>query len=157
DFVISSGNGRSTRPGDSGMVWHLDVTEHSPDQPPKPFADHDLRPLAVEWGGQVFDDGRRRTTFAVATSLSNVCKLLNVELVTELSRGVSGYWWRTGHYSIAALAIQLVSDARLKSFLSKNAEIISFDLGTIAQKTFDKMVGTMSRADEFVPLADVPD
>jgi hypothetical protein len=157
DFLISPGEGPATRHGDSGMVWHLDVTEHAVGSAPKPFSDHDLRPLAVEWGGQVFDDGGQRSTFAVATSLSNVCKLLDVELVTDLSRGVSGYWGRTGHYSIAALAIQLVGDARLKSFLRRNAEIISFDLEKIAEKTFDKSVGQMSGADEFVPLADVPD
>jgi hypothetical protein len=114
-----------------------------------------VRPLGVEWGGQVFDDGGRRSAFAVATSLSNVCKLLDVELVTDLSRGVSGYWGRTGHYSIAAFATGLVGDARLKTFLKNNTELLSFDLTAIAEKDFDKMVGQLG--DEFVPLADVPD
>ena len=156
DFLIAP-DGLATRPGDSGMVWHLDVTPRRPGDAPVPLATHDLRPLAVEWGGQTFDEGGRRSTFAVATGLSNVCKLLDVELVTDLSRGVSGYWGRTGHYSIAALAIGLVGDARLKAFLEKNAEIISFDLTAIAEKDFDKTVGQMSGANHFVPLADVPD
>jgi hypothetical protein len=157
DFLIASGEGPATRHGDSGMVWHLDVTEHTDKEAPKPFVEHTLRPLAVEWGGQVFHEDGTRSTFAVATSLSTVCRLLDVELVTDKSRGVSGYWGRTGHYSIAALAIDLVGDPRLKSFLKKNADIISFDVSKIAEKSFDKLVGQASGADEFVPLADVPD
>ena len=157
DFLISPGEENQTRPGDSGMVWHLDVTEDDPDAHAAPLLERDLRPLAIEWGGQIFDEAGRRSTFAVATSLSNVCKLLDVELVTDLSRGVSGYWGRTGHYSIAAFAISAVSDSRLKGFLDKNAALLSFELSEIAQKGFDKSVGKLSAANEFVPLADVPD
>jgi hypothetical protein len=157
DFLISPGEDNQTRPGDSGMVWHLDVTEDKPDQPAAPLVERDLRPLALEWGGQIFDEAGRRSTFAVATSLSNVCKLLDVELVTDLSRGVAGYWGRTGHYSIAAFAISAIGDGRLKGFLNKNAELLSFELSDIAQRDFDKSVGKLSAANEFVPLADVPD
>jgi hypothetical protein len=157
DFLISPTHDVSTRRGDSGMVWHLDVTEDPKDGEPKPLSERDLRPLAVEWGGQVFEDGGSRNTFAVATSLSNVCKLLDVELVTDLSRGVSDYWGRTGHYSIAAFATRLVGDGHLKTLLAKNLETLSFDLATIAKKGFDKMVGQLSGANKFVPLADVPD
>jgi hypothetical protein len=78
-----------------------------------------------------------------------------VELVTDQSRGVSGYWGRTGHYSIAAFAISLVGNARLREFLEKNITILSFDLETIAEKGFDKSIGQLG--DNFVPLADVPD
>ena len=155
DFLISPGDGVGTKPGDSGMVWHLDVTEYPQDGAKKPLAMRDLRPLAVEWGGQVFDESGQRTAFAIATSLSNVCKLLDVELVTDLARGVSGYWGRTGHYSIAAFAARTVGNTRLKQFLIDNAEIISFDLDAIQKKDFDKSVGKLG--DDFVPLADVPD
>ena len=157
DLLIGPGGGPSTQHGDSGMIWHLDVTVDPQKGPPTPILERDLRPLAIEWGGQVFDEEGRRSTFAVATSLSNVCKLLDVELVTDQARGVSGYWGRTGHYSIAAFAIRLVKDGRLRSLLEKNLEILSFDLATIAKKDFDKSVGKKSAADEFVPLADVPD
>ena len=155
DFLISPVEGSSTRHGDSGMVWHLDVTADPEGRDPKPLPMRDLRPLAVQWGGQIFDEGGVRSTFAVATSLSNVCKLLDVELVTDQSRGVSGYWGRTGHYSIAAFAISLVDDQRLRNFLQTNLAILSFDLDTIAEKGFDKTVGKLG--DNFVPLADVPD
>lgn len=159
DFLIApEENAPSTRKGDSGMIWNLDLTQDPPPpQAPKPVAERDLRPLALEWGGQVFDEAGRRSAFAVATSLSNVCKLLDVELVTDQARGVSGYWGRTGHYSIAAFATELVADQTLKAFLQKNLGLLSFDLQTIQQKDFDKSIGELSANDEFVPLADVPD
>lgn len=155
DFLISPAEGSSTRHGDSGMVWHLDTTTGDDPAHPKPLANRDLRPLAVAWGGQVFEESGVRSAFSIATSLSNVCKLLDVELVTDQSRGVSGYWGRTGHYSIAAFAISLVGDKRLRDFLASNLGILSFDLDTIAKKDFDKSVGQLG--DGFVPLADVPD
>jgi hypothetical protein len=154
DFLIGP-NGACTQHGDSGMVWHLDLTSDPTSGPAAPLASRDLRPLAVEWGGQVFDEAGHRSTFAVATSLSNVCRLLDVELVTDLSRGVSGYWGRTGHYSIAAFAIRLVGNQQLRNFLTANAELLSFDLEAVKKKDFDKTVGQLGN--EFVPLADVPD
>jgi hypothetical protein len=156
DFLISPDAGPSTRHGDSGMVWNLDLTDDSLENP-VPVSQRDLRPLAVEWGGQVFVEDGRRSAFAVATSLSNVCKLLDVELVSDRSRGVSGYWGRTGHYSIAAFALSLVENAALKAFLQANLTLLSFDLADIEKKDFDKSVGVLSAADKFVPLADVPD
>jgi hypothetical protein len=156
DFLIGIAAGSSTRHGDSGMIWHLDVTAPPEEgQQPKPLTKRDLRPLALEWGGQVFDEGAMRSTFAVATSLSNVCKLLDVELVTDQSRGVSGYWGRTGHYSIATFAISLVGKERLREFLKDNLSLLSFDLDAIAERGFDKSVGQLGN--KFVPLADVPD
>jgi hypothetical protein len=155
DFLIGPEGTVSTQHGDSGMVWHLDLTIEETGKPPLPLIQRDLRPLAVEWGGQVFDESGQRSTFAVATSLSNVCRLLDVELVTDLSRGISGYWGRTGHYTIGAMAIEQVGDPRLRDLLRKNAALISFDLNTIKQKDFDKTVGQLG--DNFVPLADVPD
>ncbi|WP_050425892.1 hypothetical protein [Bradyrhizobium tropiciagri] len=155
DFLISPAEGLATRHGDSGMVWHLDATTEDDAANPKPLPKRDLRPLAVAWGGQVFEESGVRSAFSIATSLSNVCKLLDVELVTDQSRGVSGYWGRTGHYSIAAFAVALVGDTDLRDFLNRNLGILSFDLDTIAEKGFDKSVGQLG--DNFVPLADVPD
>lgn len=154
DFLISPRDGTATHHGDSGMIWHLDVTDPA-NGPATPLLDRDLRPLAVEWGGQTFDEDGHRSTFAIATSLSNVCRLLDVELVTDQSRGVSGYWGRTGHYSIATFAISLVRNSRLKSFLNANSSLLSFDLDKIEDKDFDASVGQLG--DAFVPLADVPD
>jgi len=157
DFLIAPGNGAQTRPGDSGMVWHLDVTPNADEDKDIPLAKRELRPLAIEWGGQVLGDTAKRATFAVATSLSTVCRQLDVELVTDVGRGVSGYWGRTGHYSIAALAISAIRHPNLKLLMEANASILSFDLTDIEKKTFDASIGKLSAADEFVPLADVPD
>jgi len=81
DFLIAPTAGRAcTQPGDSGTVWHL---------APKLESDQPL-PLAVEWGGQTFafPTGTERLNFALATTLSNVGHLLNVELVQEHNTGV---------------------------------------------------------------------
>jgi hypothetical protein len=42
--------------------------------------------------------------------------------------------WRTGHYSIATLAIDQIGNANLKDLLNKNADLFSFDLTTIAHR-----------------------
>lgn len=157
DFLIAPDGVSQTQPGDSGMVWHLDVTSDARGECHTPLSQRHLRPFAVEWGGQVLGDETRRATFAVATSLSNVCQLLDVELVTDLNRRVSGYWGRTGHYSIAAFAIELTSDPALRQLMQANANILSFDLTRIAVRGFDKSVGQTGASDEFLPLADVPD
>jgi len=36
--------------------------------------------------------------------------------------------WRTGHYSIATLAIDQIGNANLKDLLNKNGDLFSFDL-----------------------------
>src|SRR5262249_28309936 len=113
----------------------------------------DLRPLAVEWGAQVFAESGGRSTFSVATSLSNVCKLLDVELVVDGADGVSGTWGAVGHYSIGTLAIDLVKNGTLKAFLKANAENISLPLDLVTQEPKNKDL----LASGFVALADVPD
>lgn len=41
--------------------------------------------------------------------------------------------------------------------MTRNLQIISFDVADISKKNFDKQVGQLSSSDAFVPLADVPD
>ena len=77
-----------TQPGDSGAVWHLVVQPLADGDSRQYVADEydgELRPLAMEWGGQAFarDGNEGRFTFALATSLTNVCRSLDVELVTK--------------------------------------------------------------------------
>jgi hypothetical protein len=157
DYLIAPEGRSQVQPGDSGMIWHLDLTPNIRERPNLPVSQRDLRPLAVEWGGEVLASGSKRSTFAIATSLSTTCRLLDVELVTDVGRDVSGYWGRTGHYSIAAIAIGLVKTPKLKALLQKNAALLSFELSKIEESGFDKAVGKLSGADKFVPLADVPD
>jgi hypothetical protein len=174
DFLIAPKQGTpNSRHGDSGTIWHIDITaekekqerqnsRHGRKHPaPKPLKDRDLRPFAIQWGGLTFrhsDEGvSTRANLALATSLSNVCKLLDVELVTDHNTGASGYWGRTGHFTIGNMAIGMIADTKLKSLMSANADFISFDLDTINHKTFDDKVGAQLKAGQFAHLADVPD
>lgn len=154
DFLIAPvPESRSPMHGDSGTVWHLDVTAHAANPVDTPLKDLDLRPLAVLWGGQTFELDGKKCNFTVATALSNVCKLLDVDLVTNCNRGVSGYWGRMGHYSIAGYAIQLVTDPQLKKLLEDNLDRLSFDLDTLLHTSSTDLL----KGAEFVPLADVAD
>jgi len=143
---------RSPVHGDSGTVWHLDVTE-ARDSFKKRLEDLDLRPLAVLWGGQTFDVGGTRSNFTIATTLSNVCRMLDVELVTNRNRGVSGYWGRMGHYSIAAYAVQMVRNKKLRKLLENNLDRLSFDIQTLTEMTSKEILAGA----DFIPLADVAD
>jgi hypothetical protein len=80
DFLIApeAGEKPQTRAGDSGTVWLL-----------KAGKGELPRPIAIEWGAQSFVGGSSRacTHFTLATSLSNVCKLLDVELMQAHNAG----------------------------------------------------------------------
>ena len=150
DFLIAPQDetGPQTRPGDSGTVWCL---------PPQAEGGR-VRPLAVEWGGQTLLSGDTKTTvnIALATSLSTVCNLLDVDLKADHNTGVQTYWGSEGHYTIAALACQEVADPALLRLMKANADRIAFD---VASKSPDEIKGALQRAKdgEFIPLADVPD
>lgn len=151
----------STQPGDSGAVWHLVVPPGDGDNGgEKVEADEykgELRPLAMEWGGQAFRAGNRsgRYTFALATSLTTICKELDVELVTENRTGVNPFWGRFGHYSIASVAVQALPNGTLKDFMEANLDRISFDHFD-AKKMTDYLKEAKNNGD-YVPLADVAD
>ncbi|TPN29155.1 S1/P1 Nuclease [Mesorhizobium sp. B1-1-6] len=156
DFLIAPGNGKpQTRHGDSGAVWFLASAKPQPDgtEDKTPLVKRHLRPLAVEWGAQTFADSGKRSSFSVATSLSTVCKILDVELVVENPTGVSGTWGALGHYSIGSMAVELVKDPTLKAFLRANADALSVPLNQLNKEPKQKDL----LASGFVPLADVPD
>jgi hypothetical protein len=145
DLLIGPREGRSlgTHPGDSGTLWMIDDAKWSP-QP---------RPLALQWGGQVFI-GRTKeySSYALATLLATVCNRLDVTLLRSWNTGLPEYWGAVGHYSIATKAIGVIRNANLKRLMEANLERISFEVGSITKKS---MKG-LSKLD-FVPLADVPD
>lgn len=151
----------STRAGDSGAVWHLVVRpEPAPGANGKDAADEyagELRPLAMEWGGQAFGTGGAagRYTFALATSLTTICKALDVELVTGDRTGVNPFWGRFGHYSIAAAAIEALPNDDLKAFMTANLDRITFDHFTAKEMT--EYLKEAAKNGDYVPLADVPD
>src|SRR5215472_17410418 len=134
-----------TRPGDSGTLWLVD----------DPGSAEDLQCLALQWGGQVFEDGienEQGSSYALGTLLSTVCNRLNIDLVRDWNTGNPDYWGAVGHYGIATLAIDLLKTATLKELMHANLERISYDVSKINKKTMQGL-----SLEKFVPLADVPD
>jgi len=154
DFLIAPAQGEAgAHPGDSGAVWFLQMPAPDGGEDKRPLLTRDLRPVAVEWGAQVFSETAERSTYSVATSLSNICKLLDVELVVEGNDAVVGTWGAVGHYSIGTLAVDQVRNPTLKSFLSANADLMSLALDDLGKAPKDKDLIESG----FVALADVPD
>jgi hypothetical protein len=147
-LIAPAAPGSSTQPGDSGTVWHVVLEDQE--------GHGRLYPVAVEWGAQTFVDGDKSSNFTLATNLSSICKLLDVELVLEHNTAARPFWGATGHYSIAATAVAGVRERRLGPFLRANADTISFDRGTLAPGHVDDALHQVGKAG-LVPLADVPD
>ena len=150
DFLIApETDGDSSQPGDSGTVWHLVQRDDLP-----------LRPIAVQWGGQgVSDSPGQAFNFALASSLTNILRLLDVELVVDRNVAAQPFWGQTGHYSLAALACVQTSilSAKLETLLAANQDRISFVGTDLDPKHIAKAVKEAKDNGEFVPLADVPD
>jgi hypothetical protein len=143
DFLIGprTDDSLNTTPGDSGTVWVVD----SPDVPER------LMPIAIQWGGTVFDQGVEEVPYALATNLSNVCRDLQVEVVRSSSIAAFEYWGAVGHYTIGALACGIVKDSNLNALMLKNQQRVSF-----RPEDINKSVENIAPP-QFVPLADVPD
>lgn len=146
-LVGPRGNNKSlgTRPGDSGTLWTIDA----PDLYTQP------RPIALQWGGQVFiGEDRQASAYALATLLSTACNKLDVTILRDWNTGLPDYWGTVGHFTIANMACGLAGapKSNLRRLLQANLTNITFPLDGITVK------GTqgLSKKD-FVPLADVPD
>lgn len=148
DFLIAPSGNRSTQRGDSGTVWHL---HHLGDG---------LLPLAVEWGAQAFsaESAGQQYNFALATSLSNVCKYLDVELVNDHDLGPEPTWGQTGHYNIAGAAIDAVDPgSNLATLMSDNRTNITFGSADLEAQAIKGALAQAKQDDLIIPLADVPD
>jgi len=98
DFLIGprEGSPNDTLPGDSGTLWCLE---------------DGLRPIAMQWGAHVFVDAASIARgYALATSLSLICRELDVDILRGHNTGLPPYWGELGHYSIGAKACQLLTD-----------------------------------------------
>ena len=153
-----------THPGDSGTLWLTDEKRaksakkraksgeeeaESGEQGAKP----DARPIALQWGGQVFLGGTKQSSsYALATFLSSICNELDVTLLRDWNTGLPEYWGAVGHYGIATKACGAIRNAKLKKLMTANLQRISFQVADINKK---QMAGLSKR--DFVPLADVPD
>ncbi len=134
-----------TRHGDSGTVWLLDAYEKNQ----KPI------PIAIQWGGQIFanSEGGAKTPYALASCLSTVCNLLEVDILCDLNTGLDEYWGGMGHYTIGTKACDMISNSKLKLLMENNRNRISFYEQDIIS---DINLDGLSKM-PFVPLADVPD
>ena len=151
DFLIAPGKGqRGSQPGDSGTLWHLRQT-----------ADDDtvqLLPIALQWGGANLVGSTPGTfNFALASSLTNVLRLLDVSLVVDHNTQAQPFWGKTGHYTIASLACQHLKTSRLKTLMRNNLDRIGFQLSALDPDDIDAATTQLSQNPHFVPLADVPD
>ena len=139
DFLIGARDDKPLQvlPGDSGTVWISDTKE----------ADENSSPVAVQWGGTVFNAERQKFPFALASNLSTVCRLLEVDLVRSRELAGFEYWGPVGHYTIGWFACTQVADADLRKLMLANQHLIGIDYGQAHPQP----------PQNFVPLADVPD
>ena len=153
-----------TQPGDSGAIWHL-VTEQKREQGDEGWTEQDdyegeLRPLALEWGGQAFIDAKtgRSFAFGLATSLTTVCRSLDVEVVTGHNTGVLPYWGQLGHYSIGSFACRaLPAGSKLRSLMLDNMDRVSFEVTNLNKTEIADRIREAKANESLIPLADVPD
>ncbi len=140
-------------PGDSGTLWFVE----SPGEdrlPQRGKRAERWRPLAMQWGGHRFLTQHQGDSyqFVLATSLSTICRELDVEIVRDWNIGHSEYWGKVGHYQVAAKACGVFSAGALKDLFRLNQDRISFAESDISNGTVKKF-----SSHEFVPLADVAD
>ncbi|HEX5110847.1 MAG TPA: hypothetical protein VFV95_20490 [Vicinamibacterales bacterium] len=148
DFLIAPEPGEPhSQPGDSGTIWHLVQRGGL------------LRPIALQWGGQAFVAGGDVFNFALAASLTNVLRLLEVELVVDHNIGAQPFWGKTGHYTLATFACREISNAspKLQALMLANQDRISFREADLVPDDIDAATKRAKKEGRFVPLADVPD
>jgi hypothetical protein len=145
----------ATLPGDSGALWVLEPVQAAKAKNPAQNPPQ-LVPLAVQWGRNMFRsaDAAPAQSYALATLLSRVCALLDVDPVREWNVDQPDTWGALGHFSIAARTAGALSNTfpKLKSLMRNNLEIISHSDDVLVEGEFAGM-GTA----DFVPMADVPD
>ena len=140
-------DGAGTVHGDSGTLWFWK-------QPPVDDAPARLRPFGMQWGGHVLVDGgdaKRSGRFALAASLSTICRELDVSIVRDWNSGLPEYWGDVGHYTIGFFACEQVT-GNLGKLMKTNQERVSYPTADITSRTAIKVRGK----DGFVRLADVP-
>jgi hypothetical protein len=147
-----------TRPGDSGAIWLWDAAaDEAADQNQDSVkqAIVEPRPLAIQWGAYGAGGAPGAQTerqFALATSLSLACRLLEVEFIRDLGYERGQFWGKTGHYKVAWSACALVQDADLLQLLKVNRDKIS-----VSDSELSAGQVPMDNDKTFIALADVAD
>lgn len=159
--------GVQSRPGDSGALWVWD--EDAEDEAEGGIVERQflveavtpalpvVRPLAMQWGGQVVLDaaGAQPTDYVLASTVAGIAQSLGVTILNDDSMSDhSLYWGKVGHYKIAEAACHLGKQGtRLATLLMANLENIAVTDDNI--KAGRLPVG--GDPDTFIALADVPD
>lgn len=136
-----------TRPGDSGALWFCDIADDDVSTPTS-------RPVGLQWGGHriMTGTGEREYRFALATNLSTVRRLLEVEVVRSHGPGLPEYWGTVGHYTVGARACELCSTPKLDALMRANQARISYPDSSISQGD-----AALHATNNFSALADVAD
>lgn len=118
DLLIGGIPGRPlvSQPGDSGTLLVL----------PAPPGGRP-RPVAVQWGGDrlTAPGGREVTQLVLASCLSTVCRVLDVDFVSRRRSGQFEYWGAKSHPPVASFAVDLISSDKLRGLLEINREAIA--------------------------------
>jgi hypothetical protein len=152
DYLIGGRDGQALNihHGDSGTLWLIEDEEKVNGQ-----KETILRPFALQWGQHEFIDGslKQARPYAMATSLSNILRELDVDLVRGWNLDQDYSWGKTGHFKIGARACDLVTDKKLLKLLQAN----KFNIGYSDEDlNFPSRLVKMGSG-KFVPLADVAD
>ncbi len=144
----------ATHPGDSGTMWLLEPMADA--RRTAPAGSDQFLPLALQWGRNMLYSADKAPPqgFALATLMSRVCAMLEVDPVRDWNIDQDDTWGALGHFSIAARTpIALSANfPKLKVLMENNIEIISHDDDTLMEGDFTGM-----GSQPFVPMADVPD
>jgi hypothetical protein len=159
DFLIgpTDGNEMKLHHGDSGTLWLLDyekIESINGDEKNLKKIKEKL-PIAIHWGQhKLLDDSKKYSQdFGLATALSNVCKILDVDVIRDWNLDQDYTWGKTGHFKIAARSCELVSDDLLSELLMLNQKNIGYTDDDLS----DPDMVVKARSGDFVPLADVAD
>jgi hypothetical protein len=146
--------------GDSGTLMLMEIEKDNADmaleeKDNKHQVKTTLHPFGVLWGMHQFTDSGSsvKQPFILASCLSTVCNLLNVELIRDWNIDLTNTWGKTGHFKIGAKACELVSNHKLSTLLMANQKNIGY---TDADLQSGNVVSGKFTHD-FVPLADVAD
>jgi hypothetical protein len=149
DYLIGGvdGNSLNTHHGDSGTLW---LIEDDDDEKKKI-----VRPFALHWGQHEFMEGdkKKKRTYAMATSLSNICRELDIDLLRGWNLDQDYSWGKTGHFKIGARACDLVTNPELLILLQAN----KFNIGYSDENLNNPEDLVKGGSREFTPLADVAD
>src|SRR4029077_6332275 len=132
---------------DTGTLWLVEpASEH--DVMDASCAAGEYRLLSIQWGANRLYSGlsNQPRAYALATALSTVCDLLDVDVVRGWNLDQPDTWGAVGHFSIAR---------RGANALSNRGPTLAD-----AQQRGDRQPRRQDRGmgdDAFIPMADVPD